>query len=75
MDLYGFVNETSHWYLLKPSRVNHAKIKTKQQGHLMPAPLFKRRYRHRQVQQALDKEEEGLTRDIYDVDQYLAKGG
>ncbi|ETL77389.1 hypothetical protein L917_21667 [Phytophthora nicotianae] len=39
----------------------------------MPASLLKRRYRSRQLEQALDKEEEGLTGDIYDVDQYVAK--
>ncbi|GMF34036.1 unnamed protein product [Phytophthora fragariaefolia] len=33
---------------------------------------LKRRYRHRQLEQALDKEEEGIVRDIYDVDQLQA---
>ncbi|OWY96207.1 Tigger transposable element-derived protein 6 [Phytophthora megakarya] len=33
---------------------------------------LKRRYRRRQLQHALDKEEEGIDRDIYAVDQLLA---
>ncbi|ETP24793.1 hypothetical protein F441_02265, partial [Phytophthora nicotianae CJ01A1] len=41
-------------------------------SHVKPTSLLRRRYRSRQLQQTLDKEE-GLTRDIYDVGEYLTK--